>query len=307
MPRDVIFDKSVVYDFFVATCGYERRSSYLCRLGVFGSTRMAVTYAGTRGAVYEENLRLYSNSKWEITDLDNTIAALRTAISVNANYSIAIDVSSMPRYAIGRFVELFASTGSHTSLQVTFLYCPGDFTGSSLAANIDEPMSADAVSKYFAGTIRPPSIPIGLIVGLGLEPYRAAGIIELLEPARTWLFTPSQGDLRFVEKSLAMHHDLLRLSDPDDIFEYSVRSLAKAFSALESLCFSTGLHYRLIMAPSGPKLFSLACMLVASARDASRPAVWRVGSSGRFDPVSVDEAGDVSASVVSFGGRSHRK
>lgn len=301
IPKDVTFDRFQTYDLVVATCGYERRSSYLCRLGVTGTKTMAITYPGSRSPVFDDNRQLYTAASWEITDLDRAVSELNVAISRGSAKSIAVDVSSMPRHGIASLVELFASLDCEP-FEVNFLYCPGDFAGSAIAAKSDSPMSAGAVTPYFSGTLRPPSIPIGLIVGLGLEPYRAAGIMELLEPARTWLFTPNQGDDRFVEASSIVHHDLLTLANPGDVFDYSIRSLAKTYLALESLCFSTGLHYRLIMAPSGPKLFSLACLLVGSKRDAARPAVWRVGSSSsRAEPVSVEEAGDVSSSVVAFG------
>jgi hypothetical protein len=303
MPIDVVFDRSQRYDLIVATCGYEKRSSYLCRLGVTATHRIAIVHEGTTGLVYEENVRIYQSAEWSLVDIKAALTRLTELANSGSVKTMAVDVSSMPRAAIAYLIELLNGLDPAIRLDVSFLYCPADFSNSSAAANLDGPMSANPVSSYYSGVLRPPSIPIGLIVGLGLEPYRAAGIVELLEPARTWYFIPSQGDERFVEESARVHQPVLTLADTSDIFEYNIHSLSSTFSALDSLCFSTGLRFRLIMAPSGPKLFSLACLLVAAKRDPARPAVWRVGSSSRMESVSVEAAGDVTASCVVFGRR----
>ncbi|MGE2723389.1 hypothetical protein [Mycolicibacterium pulveris] len=232
-------------------------------------------------------------------DLEQAFRSAQGAIRACANPVIGVDISSMPRRAIADIVEWLASQND-VSADVHFLYCPGEFATSALAARRSGPLSAAPISKFFAGSLRSPSIPIGLVLGLGLEPYRALGVIEFLEPARVWLFAGRSGDARFEAAAWDMHHSLIDATDSENLYQYDIRSLSDTYQAVESLSFSVGLSYRLILAPSGPKLFSLACLLVGSSRDDSRPAVWRVGNSEMMMPMEVEEAGDVAASVVHF-------
>ncbi|MEV7135735.1 hypothetical protein AB0N24_22980 [Arthrobacter sp. NPDC093128] len=191
-------------------------------------------------------------------------------------------------------------------VQVQFVYCPAQFDSSSEAAARVGTLSAGPVSDYFVGELRAPSVPVGLIVGLGLEPHRALGLVELVEPSRTWAFVSESIDHRFSEAASALHSNLLASPDAPTLLHYDVRSLAQTFGALESLNFAVGLKYRLLIAPSGPKIFSLACMLVGAPRVNGRPAIWRVGNANPATPSDVTEAGDVVAANVRFGAKSRK-
>lgn len=300
-PRDVTFGRNEDFDVVIATCGYERRSSYLCRLGVRGREKLAIVYPDTDGGSFSANLTSYHASDWALSDLKEALRTADAAWSSGAASKVAIDISSMPREIIGRVVQWLSEAVDRQPLDVHFIYCPGEFGASARAATVVSPMSAGPISPFYAGLLRAPSIPIGLVVGLGLEPHRAAGVIELLEPARTWLFSAAMGDHRFEKASADLHSSILGSTSPHDAFAYDVRSLMETYSMLESLAFGVSLNYRLIFAPSGPKLFALACLLIGAERDAERPAVWRVGSTKKPIPMDVEEAGEVCAAVVRFG------
>ncbi|MGW9264985.1 hypothetical protein [Gordonia terrae] len=299
-PIDIVFDRRQTYDLVIAFCGYEERSSYLCRLGVSGGTKLAAFIEGTTGGSFTENLGRFYAAGWSLADIDSVISESSRVISSVADVQIAVDISSMPRVYLGRIVEwLTRRTGP--ALAVHFIYCPGDFNDSVRAASSSVPaLTAKPVSTFFSGRLRPSSVPLGLVVGIGLEVDRAAGVVELLEPARTWFLGASLGDDRFADMAKEVHSGLLSIGGRDSLIDYDVRSLSGTYDVVDSICFSSGLDYRMILAPSGPKLLALACLLVAAPRDDARPAVWRVGSAAGSMPVNVREAGDVSASVVVF-------
>jgi hypothetical protein len=302
---DIVFDRLLRYDILIATCGYERRSSYICRLGIEGDLKFAIIYPDTNGGSYLENRSLYTDAAWTLTSLEEVLLKAESSMAQQtAPLKVGIDISSMPRHVIGRIVEWMLSSTSTSkrggAISYYFLYCPGEFSSSAQAAQRDGALSAAPISPFFAGELRMPSIPIGLILGLGLEPHRAFGVMEFLEPAKVWLFAGRSGDIRFLDAASSVHESLLDSFDEDDLYSYDVRSLEMTYSMLESLCFSSGRDYRLLMAPSGPKIFSLACFLVAARRVDDRPAVWRVGNANAMVPMEVVEAGDVSSAVVSL-------
>lgn len=298
-PEDHPFDRTAQFDVVIASCGYETRSSYLGRIGVAGTHLLAITYPGPPGAAFESNVEVYGVMGWSLVRESELIDRLEAALSNVQNPRVCIDISSMPRRTLARLVEYLWERSS-SATEVQFLYCPARFENSAAAAARVEPLSAGPVSEYFVGELRSPSVPIGLVVGLGLEPHRATGLIELIEPSRTWAFVSDSGDSRFTTMASELHSALFESSEASSLFHYDVRSLAEPYNALESLNFAAGLRYRLLFAPSGPKIFSLACLLVAAPRIHERPAVWRVGSAAHSEPLDIVEAGDVVASTVIF-------
>jgi hypothetical protein len=297
---DTTFDRLARFDAVIATCGYETRSSYLCRMGLPNATRgYAVLHTNPITEVALRNRDLYQGQGWIISDLVSALDACSLQAEGNPDYAMCIDVSSMPRQALAQIVE-WLTRDKVLHVKVTFAYCPADFDASAQVARRVEPMSAAPISKFFAGELRAPSTPIGLIIGLGLEPHRAIGLIEFLEPAQTWAFVSTSLDSRFDTATAVLHQELLAPPEGPSVFKYDVRSVAQTYAALDSLVFSAGLKYRLLMAPSGPKLFTLACLLVALPRVSARPAVWRIGGEGNGGSMDVVEAGDVIAVDVSM-------
>lgn len=210
---------------------------------------------------------------------------------------ILVDISSMSRRTLARVVQaLWENSGIG---DVHFVYAPARFESSAVAANLIPSLSAGPLSEYFSGGLRSPSIPVGLVLGLGLEPHRALGLVELMEPSRVWAFVAVSEDARFTDGVQRIHEGLLTPDSSVMPLYYDIRSLANLYNSLESLIFSAAVDYRMLIAPSGPKIFSLAAMLVGLPRDSRRPALWRVGSTSTQEHESdVVEAGDLVAARV---------
>lgn len=294
---DIPFDWRSPYDILVTSCGYETRSSYLLRLGVSAERTFAVVHSETRLGSFESNLTLYQNAGWATGSLDAALhLLLDTGARGDGRYRVGIDVSSMPRTTLAHLVK-WAAGPDASSCDVEFLYCPADFAGSAEAANVDVALTASPISDDFRGSLRPPSVPVGVILGLGLEPYRAVGVLELLEPSRVWAFMSQNSDSRFVQEALRVNRQILRGTE-STLVEYDIRSFASTYASVESLCFGLETEFRLVLAPSGPKIFTVACLLAAAGRTRLRPAVWRVGSLGEARAVDVVEAGEVVAGRV---------
>lgn len=295
---DSIFERGKPYDLFIATCGYEYRSSYLARLGVRGEDRIAIEHDATFGGSIDFCRDTFMASGWGIVTAAEAMSRLRRSISNNAHARVGVDISSMPRLTLAMIVEELARL--EPSIDVDFVYAPGSFDTSIAADQSVEVLSAGPMRPFFAGGLRAPSTPIGVVLGLGIEPHRSLGVVELLEPARTWSFSARGGDERFVEALSAVNRTLWSSLEAGSRFQYDIRSFGSLYSALDSLVFAVGLDYRLILAPSGPKLFSLACLLVGVPRQPSRPAVWRVGAVGLPPVMDVEEAGDLVSVKVRF-------
>lgn len=294
---DVPFDRSREYDLVVCCCGFESRASYSMRQGLQGKVRIALDLGGSRGCAFEANRKLFVSQGWELRQSDAIESIL---LKGGETRRVAVDISAMPRVVLARTVLALAG-GASSATEVDFFYAPGEFSGSVAAARMSVTLTAGPLLPDLEGSLRATSIPIGLVVGLGAEPYRAAGLVELLEPARVWHFFAEGGDPRFT----ALLEEEWRASAGMRAIRgisYPIFSLQETFARLSSLVFSQSRGLRMIIAPSGPKLFSLASLLVALDTESPyRPAVWRVGGAAPMPCVDVPEAGPVSVSRVRFG------
>lgn len=282
------------YALVLGTCGYESRSTFICQLDVHAPTRLAMLVGQPDPAV-RENRDAFQRSGWETTGLREALTMLR---NVDSGSRVCVDISSMPRRQMAMVVEA-AWQERERIRSVDFLYCPARYEGSHAAAMRDEVLSAAPISEFFSGALRAPSLPVGLVAGLGLEPHRVPGLVELLEPAQTWAFMNVNHDSRFDVARDSLYSGVLERISAVTL-EYRLDSIAETFRRLESLVFSVKGRFRLVLAPSGPKMFALACLLAGAERAVDRPAVWRVGSAGPRLPVDVEATGDVVAARLSW-------
>jgi len=292
--EDVAFDRTRVYSTAVVACGYERRSSYLVRQGIQAETRIAIDLGGSHKCSYDTNWSELTSRGWTVLPLDEVLSEITAA---SGDGPMAVDVSSLPRPVMARLVSTL--TRADTLPVVDYHYATGEFSSSVEAARESVTLTAGPLTEDFGGSLRAASIPIGLILGIGVERFRANGLMELLEPARVWQFVAQGGDPRFDALLATLQAGLGGSERGIAAIGYPIYSLRETYSRLSALLFSQSPHLRMILAPSGPKLFSLACLLAASTAEAPlRPAVWRVGSAHPTTRLDVLEAGPVTVGRV---------
>lgn len=283
---DVPFRSDITYGVAIVGCGYEERSSYLVRSGLTAERRLAIDLGPGALGSYDKNRSHLGAGNWELVELADALDALRAASGL-----VSIDISSLPRRILARLIRtlVFETSGE---VLADIYYAPADFAMSSTAAGRVEPLTATPLDDFFVGDVRHPSIPVALILGLGLEPHRGVGVVELLEPSRVFAMMGVSADNRFRERANSVNQEMLT-SENTRVLYYDVASISHTFAALESLCFSLQPDYRVVIAPSGPKVYALAALLVGCRRNRERPSIWRVGSQSNADAVDVRESGEV--------------
>lgn len=293
--QDAAFDRTAVYDLAIAACGYERRSSYVVRQGLRARSQLALEISRSGVHSFAFNVDEFKTRGWDLASLDEALAQVRTLAKGG---TVAIDISSLSRELIAHLV-LAVADASCVEL-VDFIYAPADFPASIRAAgDASVTLTAGPLLPSLSGSLRASSLPIGLILGIGVEKYRAAGLIELLEPSRVWQYVAQGGDPRFDALLDEMRGSLGTASRATTI-GYPIQSLRGTYARISSLLFSQTREFRMIVAPSGPKIFALACILAAlDCESRYRPAVWRVGAP-RYGPTyDVEEAGPVTVGRLS--------
>ena len=167
---------------------------------------------------------------------------------------------------------------------------------------------APATHNEFAGPIDgfsglddgvPADRPTALVLGLGAEADRSLGLAEYIDPAVTLAFlSDASVDPRFAQDVKHANSVLLASVPPSSVFEYSVVDFHASIQKLQSVCYGLTHRYRVILAPLGPKPFSLACMLLSLT---GVPCdVWRVSGGKSAKPDDVQGGGESVVTVVDF-------
>ncbi len=298
--ENCIFDDGAAYGLTVMSIGYERRSSYLLRSGLRGRVNYSYAFEAPRGGAYRSNADLYQSAGYSILEVPEGSygSDLESRVVDAGEANVAVDISSMTRRRLAATVLALnrAAVRARVSLEVDFYYCPAMFVQPDL----------DSVGVLragplpgFEGPLRRASLPVGAMIGLGYEPHRALGIIEYLEPSAAWAFIP-QSTADYEREVQAANESVLTLIPLDKQLRYSIDDPAGTVYALDSFVFAAGERRRIVLVPMGPKVFTLAALLVGLQSGYKRPAVWRVGESIHRKPAIAEEDGRVIGLRVRF-------
>jgi hypothetical protein len=269
----------------LCSLGYETRSIAAATHRSAVSPLFAIGFPGTRDEVYERNRNLLSEDGAQLDELDDDAFATWVAGWLEKGWKrIAIDISSMNRSRIAATVQALQWTNNE-QLVVDFLYVPQRYESGppkTLAASALEP-----VTPEFAGWYTDTGSPLVVLFGLGFEPLRAAGAIDMLEPERAIPFFPVGSESQFIDDVERNNHNVFDLPMVEAYRRYQIAEPFACFAELDSLVsLYAEQETRLLLLPLGPKIFALICILVASTRDPLIP-VWRVSRGAREDPIDV--------------------
>jgi hypothetical protein len=303
------FDVEYPYDLVIVALGYETRSSHLLRLGLSAARILALPFTDNQVAAFSDNYNLATSLNCVIApttedSLGPTLAEMLAEIlppNPHAETTIAIDISSFTRSYLASILATVSRMARQFQgrLIVHFVYSPARYTA---ALQESPPRLAMApIGAGFGGTLRRSDLPLGVVFGLGYEPQQAVGAYEILEPSSCWAFFPRGSDRRFMSDVERANSHLLSILPPEAVLPYDLSEPATLISSLESLSFSLAVDTRVLLVPMGPKIFTLAALLVALSDQPARPAVWRVGQVKYTAVQDIEESGELVSVSIGMG------
>lgn len=198
--------------------------------------------------------------------LDNFLKT-RTTKEVN----IVLDYSCMTKswyYTIILFLS--QKELNFKGVNVYFIYTP------SIYAEPLPPKPNTDIAPLPGKYIVPTDKPKALIVCLGYEKSKAEGILEHLDPKEKYiLYSKPALASDFVTKIEENNSDIIS-THKDKVITFPLNNLLKIERELTSLYYLLKDQYSIIIAPLGPKPFTLVAMLLSiKYKDID---IWRVGS-----------------------------
>ncbi len=259
------------FDFFLAASGYEVRSTYLSdNVNIKAKQKIALGFDEMKNSPVRikndkvfrergfESFELSAKDRQKLTDLLDRLFKGRK----DEKLRFLIDYSCMSKIWYAAIIRYFIENESIISnLELYFSYTPAIFS---------EPKDIKPGRKISGpvGLLRPNQAtvkPCALVLGLGYEKYVGESLFNNLNYDTLCVFYSNPSfDNRYVSKVVENNKKLLDTVLPEKVFSYPIEDLEKTDSVLTSLCLELRLAYHVALIPSGPKPFTLSCLLLAA-------------------------------------------
>jgi hypothetical protein len=130
---------------------------------------------------------------------------------------------------------------------------------------------------------------LAVLLGLGTEPRRADGVVEMLEPDILALYIPLGDEPEYLAELREENRRILEVGG--EPICYSLRDPAAVYASLVATGTRLVERSRLVLVPLGPKQF--AALAVAAALSLGpEVGVWKASSGRGVEPVDVQARGE---------------
>lgn len=301
---DYKYINSNLYDLALICSGYESRSIQVHEKGF--EAKHIICFAFKSFCDDEQRLKndgYYHNAGISLTatdgDQSDSLNAILDAFvkdHIHHSLSVLVDYSCMTRVWYAEILSFFSTLKSNIikTIDLDFAYSFGKF--SPLRENHFRNLHVSPIEGFSAFSI--PDKPTALIIGLGYEKNKAFGLAEYFD-AETYLFYNVDAESRQFSKEVEkVNYDLMADVPKQNIVQYIIRDIIHTERALSSLCSYLRQNFRVIIAPSGPKPFTLVSLIVALKM--GEIDVWRISQGNNRNAIDIAPTGEILGYKVSI-------
>ena len=295
------------FDAIIAASGFEQRASYQATLLHTRSTRKIVLAFDKEMENKNRKLndKIFRERGFKIFRKDgqkvdyeffNSLIEeiIKNSISPN-EVNIYVDYSSMTRNWYAQILLIIKNIRADKNICVYFGYSFSEYE----RAESNESLNKFVEPLFGFCNLSIPVKPTALIICLGNEINRAYGLKEYFD-AETYLFysDPKYGNKYSMEVE-DVNYEIIKNIKPENVFKFPIQDLMYTDYLLENLCRTLLERYRVIIAPCGPKPFTLIS-LINSLKFESDIEVWRISPGEGLQKNERKENKEVSLLKVSF-------
>lgn len=271
------------FDAFITVSGFESRAAYLA--GKIDTSAIPIKIALAYNELSDVLFRNHNNNTYrdlgftfydvpskDISPLSNILDQICVK-SQKEEMDILIDYSCMTKIWYNGILNYFSELEEcFSKVNLWFCYSPSEFIKShtSVTNKFFDPQVPQSFGK-----------PIALILGLGFEKGRSEELARQIDAQVTFAFyaDPAYDD-RYVREVLESNQALLKKISEDKIIKYPIYDLNSINESLTKLCINLRLSHQLVLAPIGPKPFTLMCFILSTRYPDIK--LWKVSTAGNF-------------------------
>jgi hypothetical protein len=285
------------YTLFIAAAGYEQRSRFIAEtLKINAVSRRSFMFLDRRTLEFDKNVKIlkalgHTLDEPEEDEFATWCNQVLSEITAPAGepIAVAIDISSLSRFRIATLIDATRRAQRDRTIVVDFLYSLAKY--SAPPSDLPPNRHVGPVLDAFAGWNDEPDQPPVAILGLGYEQDRALGAVEHLQAADVFAFIPTSRIPQYSRALLTANTALLDRVPEDCRIPYTVERPLDCFARLEALTHGCAQSQAPILLPFGPKIFTVAALLVACIHPSV--AVWRVSPGETEAPMNRKPNGTV--------------
>ena len=195
---------------------------------------------------------------------------------------LAVDISSMSRSRIAAALVACCTEEWPKGCDLDIVYFPGSYASHK---HPYEPLEYfGPAHRHISGWPDDPDLPLALLIGLGTEPGRADGVVELLEPDILATFIPIGPEEQYIEEVRKENRRVLEVGGQPVM--YDLQDPIAIYGSLLASATRLAGRARLVVLPLGPKVF-FAISVIAALKVGPQVGVWKASAGRGVQPVDV--------------------
>jgi hypothetical protein len=301
-----LIDELPSIDLVIATSGYELRSVHVAKKindRLKNAVKICCSFSCNKENSASKNndkifrslgYQLFSGNGDDDFFIERVLTDITIALFDKKEVNVLIDYSSMTRLWYASVLRFFYFNEIKIPVNLYFCYSFAKFQPpSNLQVRNIHVSPIDGFSNFSI-----PDKPTTLIIGMGYEAERAYGLKEYFD-AETFLFyNDSTLGKEYSQKVENTNYALINSIPRENVYKYPINNMEFLERTLHGLCKSLISRSRVIIAPCGPKPFTLISLLVSLRLPGVD--VWRISAGSNASKLSRQETGSIAIYHVTF-------
>ncbi|PXY40857.1 hypothetical protein DMB65_09760 [Flavobacterium cheongpyeongense] len=292
----------IKFDISYFACGYEKRSIFFkSKHDVKSEVSHVLEFENEARLKTNENKLFYekdSSCNFILSEGESGVEIINTLNaffekSKEGDINILIDYSSMTSIWFSSFLNYFNCYLEDSKIRrvnLYYAYSHSIYTAPLKGENLT--LSVDPLEGF--SNISIPDKPTALIIGLGYEKDKATGLAQYLD-AESYVFISDSSYAEEFSQTVKVENSVLLTEvKKENIFEYPILNLKITAKLLHTLVVDLVQSHRIVLAPCGPKIFSLLCLI--ESIKVENTDVWRISSS-KASKTAIDKEPDGKISI----------
>lgn len=298
------FLKEIDFDLVITSSGYESRGVHLMSVtNINSKINIALGFDNYR----DNEVRLKNDQYFAKLNFRSFIASGNSSDSilnilkdifslpVENKINILVDYSCMTRIWYAEVLKYFYySNGINNLVNIYFSYSFSEYIPPPQKLTLNKFVSP--INGFYS--ISAPVKPTVLIIGLGYVESRAFGLAEYFDVLPHLMIADRSFNESFYEEVIKQNSDLISSIPEENVFYYPLTNLIFTETLLNHLCQDLLSDFRIVLAPCGPKPFTLLS-LITSLR-LKYVDVWRISAGENEYPTDKKALGPTAILKVTF-------
>ena len=246
---------------FIASLSHETRSTSIAKILNGISCRKVALCSHQQVKEYEfsNNLNYYRENGFEIIEVDERDLIDESIFEElpSREPRIVIDCTSMSQHLYYRIFRWFGEDNHFSSAQLRLAYSMTAFSERGAALKVKK------VKDFLKVKNNSRKLKKVLLLGLGQEANVSDMICKIVKPDILYLFYADPPvEKQFVEKVFVNNHAVINMTPIRNLISYPVFNGQIIYQTLVDVVLPLRDEYSISIIPQGPKIFSMACMLL---------------------------------------------